>query len=124
MAQHPVPEQLRNVVVADLVSRIAELGRERTEGADEALIILRSLPEIDEDTELEVVWSANGHPAASVTLNLSAKALVLSSADEEGSQEIYSCEAGFYPDLDRDDFAAWLMHFQQLDCPDVTISIW
>jgi hypothetical protein len=124
MAQHSVPEQLRNAVVADLVSRIAELGRERPEGADDALIILRSLPEIDEDVELEVVWSANGHPAASVTLSLNAQALVLSFADEEGSHEIYSCDAGFYPAPDRDDLSAWLMHFRQLDCPDVTISIW
>lgn len=122
MAQHPVPEQLRKAVIADLVSRIAEHGRERPQGAEDALSILKSLPEINEGTELEIIWYSDSHLRATATLSLNAQAIVLSIAGDEGSQEIYSCRAGFFPDIDRDDFSAWLSHVRTLDSPEITIS--
>lgn len=123
-ANHPIPERLRDVVMSDLVSRIAEMGRERPEGAEEALAILRTLPDIHPDTELEIEWYANGGPPAGVSLSLNARQLTLTASDEDGSQEIYCCDAGSYPDIDRDDLGAWLLHFRTLNAPEVAITVW
>jgi guanosine-3',5'-bis(diphosphate) 3'-pyrophosphohydrolase len=122
IAEHPIPERLRGVVVADLVSRVAEMGRERPEKIDAALAILRKLPEIQPDTELEITWYASGARPAGVTLNLNARRLELTMSDEDGSQEVYCCDAGSYPDIDRDDLAVWLGHLRSLDASEVVID--
>jgi len=120
---HPIPEQLRTAVVEDLVSRIAEMGRDRPESADEALTLLKALPEIGENAELEIVWYSGGGPPSGATLNLTARELSLSVSDEDGSREIYRCEARFYPDVDSD-LEAWLSYFRALNAPEVAISVW
>lgn len=124
MAEHPVPERLVSVVIADLVSRIAEMGVDRPEGADEALAILRALPEIDPETELEISWYSEAGPPAGVDLTLNARHLCLTVDDYEGSQEIYRCDAGFFPDLEHSDLDAWITHFRCLNAPEITISAW
>jgi hypothetical protein len=124
MAEHPVPERLLSAVIADLRSRVAEMGRDRSEGIDEALLILRALPEIDDETELDIEWYAAGGPPAGAAFNLSARSLSLSVSDADGSREIYCCEARFYPEIDRDDFDSWLFYLRGLNAPEVTISVW
>ena len=123
MAEHPIPEQLWKAVVGDLVSRIAEMGRERPEGADEALVILKALPEIGEDTELGIDWYARGGPPSGASLSLSAHELSLTMSDEDGSQEVYRCDARFDPDVDSD-LEAWLSYFRALNASEVAISVW
>jgi hypothetical protein len=123
MAEHPIPEQLRKTVIADIVSRVAEMGRDRPEGADEALMVLKALPEIGEETELEIDWYSEGEPAAGAKLFLSADNLSLTVSDEDGSQEVYRCDARFYPSLDSD-LEAWLSYFRTLSAPDIAITIW
>ncbi len=125
MAEHPVPERVVKVVVGDFVSRVAEMGLDRPQGADEALAILRALPRIDPDTELEISWcSAGGSPPAGADLELNARHLSLSVSDYDGSQEIYRCDAGSYPDLDFGDLEPWISHLRSLQAPEVEISAW
>jgi hypothetical protein len=81
------------------------------------------LPEIGTDTELEIAWYSEG-PAATATLRLDARSLLLSVSDADETREVYSCDAGFDPAIDRSDFRAWLSFFQTLNAPEVAIMVW
>lgn len=123
MAQHPVPERLIESVVADLVSRIAEMGLERPEGADEAVSLFRALPFIGSQTAIEICWY-DAVESAGADLSLDARRLTLAIADQDGSQEVYHCEANSSPRLDKSDFEPWIQYLKNLGAPDVEISIW
>lgn len=124
MVAHLMPEQVAKAVIADLSSRIAEMGRKRPDKVDDAVAILRALPEMEAETELEIIWYSELDPPQSATLNLRSGHLSLSVSDAAGSQDIYTCEAGFHPEIDRSDFGAWLHTLRTLDAPEICISIW
>lgn len=124
MVEHPIPEQLRRLVVSDLVSRVAELGLDRPEGAQRTVELLRMLPLIPSGTELIISWHSNSGPSEGAQFQLTDECLTLTISDEEGSDEVYRCDANSYPDMEASSLESWISYFNALAAPEVTIELW
>lgn len=122
VAEHAIPQELIDLLVEDLVSRVAEFGAGRPEGVDQALAILKNLPEMPDGAELQIEWFSENPPAAA-SLSLDQQCLCLSVSDEDGSQEVYRCDAGWDPEIDSD-LGAWMQFYQTLHAPEVSILCW
>jgi hypothetical protein len=97
MAEHPVPDRLLKVITEDLRSRIEDIEAESPDGAEGALSILLALPAMADGTELEINWPSEVGLAAGAIVNITADNLKLAVEDEDGTQEIFCCDANCYP---------------------------
>lgn len=124
MPEHAVPLELIEAITSDLSSRMREAESVSPEHVNTALAMLRSLPHLEDEAELEISWYSQEDPPAAVNLQLNASILCLSVQDEDGSTDIYRCSAGSFPEIDNDDYKAWLRHFRCLDDAEITISVY